>query len=166
MKNKAISWSEQESAVENAKTHLPRLLKRYFREGRKLADERPSPEILHQFRLSTKHVRYTLESFQPIYNSSLNELIRSLKDTQDFLGKISDANTTAHWLKTQLPARDKTVQKLSKLLEKEARQKTRKFPHFWRDHLDIPGSLKQWEEYLERPGRQKTGAAELKAGRS
>ncbi|MEE4193834.1 MAG: CHAD domain-containing protein, partial [Anaerolineae bacterium] len=55
-------------------------------------------EELHAMRIAGKHLRYTLELFAPIYKQALLPHIQAMKDIQDLLGEIHDADVWLGWL--------------------------------------------------------------------
>lgn len=55
-------------------------------------------EKLHAMRIAGKQLRYSLEIFAPIYNKSLLPHVQVMKDIQDLLGAIHDADVWISWL--------------------------------------------------------------------
>lgn len=58
----------------------------------------PHPERvseLHQMRIAAKHLRYTLEVFQPLYDRALRKPIKIVKEIQELLGEVHDCDV---WL--------------------------------------------------------------------
>jgi len=55
-------------------------------------------EKLHAMRIAGKHLRYTLELFAPIYKQALLPHIQAMKEIQDLLGEIHDADVWISWL--------------------------------------------------------------------
>lgn len=55
-------------------------------------------EQLHAMRIAGKRLRYSLEIFAPIYNKSLLPHVQVMKDIQDLLGAIHDADVWIDWL--------------------------------------------------------------------
>jgi CHAD domain-containing protein len=47
---------------------------------------------LHQMRIAAKHLRYTLEVFQPLYDRALRKPIKIVKEIQDLLGEVHDCD--------------------------------------------------------------------------
>jgi CHAD domain-containing protein len=128
-----------ESASEHARTILPKLARKYFEAGRKAIEGKRPPEELHEFRLETKRFRYTLELFRPLYGPNLDRNLKSLRELQSALGKISDFQAIHrvvagdHELETHL-------QHAQKAKLKDLRQSWRAF--------DSDGELKRWRTYL------------------
>jgi len=56
-------------------------------------DHTPTPEELHNLRISGKRLRYTAESLRELYPDRLALLIDLLKRNQDLLGEIQDCVT-------------------------------------------------------------------------
>ncbi len=55
-------------------------------------------EKLHAMRIAGKHLRYTMEIFAPIYDKALIPYVQVMKDLQDQLGLIHDADIWVSWL--------------------------------------------------------------------
>jgi len=51
---------------------------------------------LHAMRIAAKRLRYTLETFAPLYQSELLEPIRRIRTLQDLLGDIHDCDVWVH----------------------------------------------------------------------
>jgi CHAD domain-containing protein len=47
---------------------------------------------LHQMRIAAKHLRYTLEVFQPLYDRALRKPIKIVKEFQELLGEVHDCD--------------------------------------------------------------------------
>jgi CHAD domain-containing protein len=62
---------------------LADLIPKYWEAGDNATD-------LHQFRLATKHLRYTIELFAPVYGRGAQTKLGVLKDIQSHLGKFHD----------------------------------------------------------------------------
>jgi CHAD domain-containing protein len=55
----------------------------------------PYPERsaeLHQMRIAAKHLRYTLEVFEPLYDRALRKPIKIVKEIQELLGEVHDCD--------------------------------------------------------------------------
>jgi CHAD domain-containing protein len=50
---------------------------------------------LHQMRIAAKHLRYTLEVFQPLYERGLRKPLKIVKEIQELLGEVHDCDV---WL--------------------------------------------------------------------
>ena len=55
-------------------------------------------EKLHAMRIAGKRLRYSLEIFTPIYSKSLLPHVQVMKEIQDHLGAIHDADVWVSWL--------------------------------------------------------------------
>jgi len=82
------------TSQENARRLLPAMIGELFRAGREAARPDSSHRKLHQFRLKTKRVRYTLELFESVYGGTTTQIMESLKGLQEKLGAINDCATT------------------------------------------------------------------------
>jgi len=47
---------------------------------------------LHQMRIAAKHLRYTLEVFEPLYEKALRKPIKIVKEFQELLGEVHDCD--------------------------------------------------------------------------
>jgi CHAD domain-containing protein len=47
---------------------------------------------LHQMRIAAKHLRYTLEVFEPLYDRALRKPIKIVKEIQELLGEVHDCD--------------------------------------------------------------------------
>jgi CHAD domain-containing protein len=136
-----MKWKPSRNTAENAAAELPKLAEKYFRAGRKAVERDTKPRQLHQFRVATKRFRYALELFRPIYGTTLDQRLKSLRGIQDALGKISDYQTIQ-----KLIAGDGELRaKVHKGLEKSMRE----FRDEWKA-FDSGGELKRWKAYLTR----------------
>lgn len=53
---------------------------------------------LHEMRIAGKHLRYTMEIFEPLYENDLSPFIEIMKEIQDQLGEIHDCDVWITWL--------------------------------------------------------------------
>jgi CHAD domain-containing protein len=127
------------NASANARLILPKMARKYFEAGRKMMDAKRSPDELHKFRLKTKEFRYTLELFRPVYGPGLDGYIKSLRELQGALGKISDYQAIRRVL-----AGD---HKLESQIERALKGKLKDLRRSWRT-FDSDGALKRWRTYL------------------
>jgi CHAD domain-containing protein len=98
MKKWACKWEPQAVARGEAGRELPELLRHYFRRGDRAARPKTSEKRLHEFRLATKHTRYTLELFQPLYGAAIKPHLDGLKKIQQVLGQLNDCQATLELL--------------------------------------------------------------------
>lgn len=56
-------------------------------------------EILHEFRIAAKKLRYSLEFFEMCFNTSLSEQLKTLKEIQELLGDLHDSDVMIELLK-------------------------------------------------------------------
>jgi CHAD domain-containing protein len=67
--------------------------------------QRPTPEQLHNLRISGKRLRYSAESLSSLYPDRLTFLINLLKSLQDLLGEMQDCRTQRATLEAMLRRR-------------------------------------------------------------
>ena len=53
---------------------------------------------LHQMRIAAKHLRYAMESFEPLFKTRLKKPIKAAKAIQEILGDIHDCDVWTHFL--------------------------------------------------------------------
>jgi|HigsolmetaAR201D_1030396.scaffolds.fasta_scaffold08059_7 Uncharacterized conserved protein len=143
MKGTAQEWDESKPAVENARLRLPEMAERYFAEGNKVVSKAPAPERLHELRLATKHFRYTLELFRPLYGPGLEDRIGRLRKVQQLLGSINDAAVTRRLLDPKPDASAAIA-----FLDRRIEEKITEFQNFWKKYFGAPGERESWVRYL------------------
>lgn len=137
-KKPARLWEEKRPVAENARAHLPTLLREYFQAGRELVAARPAPADLHAFRLRTKRLRYTLELFAPVYGARLDPRLRELQQIQQLLGEINDCAAT-----------ERRLPQIQGFLEKLAARRTAAFERRWK-RFSTERNLRSWESELKK----------------
>jgi CHAD domain-containing protein len=157
MKEVVPNWKPEAPATLEARRVLPRLVREYFKAGRKL-NEQISPRALHAFRLMTKHLRYTLEAFEPLYGAALKPRIDALRPIQNALGESNDCEVLLALMGGQLPVRARAT------ISKRAREKRDEFLRYWREEFDAAGEDKKWEGYLKRATPNPVKASVVKKG--
>ena len=138
-----MKLKSSQTAAENARVVLGKLLENYFEAGRKAADGKRSPKELHAFRLATKQFRYSLELFRPVYGPSLERRLKTLHEIQTILGKLSDY----HSVRTLLAG----DQALEAKLDRATKKQLKEFHEQWAA-FDSAGQLKRWRAYLQKVG--------------
>jgi CHAD domain-containing protein len=149
-KDDALKWDESASPGANARRCLPELVLSYYREGRKAAAGDAAPEALHEFRLRTKRLRYTLELFRVCYGPGLERCLDALGRIQDHLGAISDCAATERTCLAVLPQDSPDRDRLRSYLDRRAAREAAAFRRYWRDAFDQPGQARRWEIYFRR----------------
>jgi CHAD domain-containing protein len=135
-----MKWKPQLRAAENAHTALPRLTEEYFDAGRRAASHGKSPKELHRFRVKTKHFRYTLEMFRPLYGRRLDPQIRRLQEVQRILGKMSDLHSISGLIDG--------YPDLARKVEHAAQARAKEFRTYWKHTFDAPHQLRAWKARL------------------
>jgi len=87
---------------ENCRRVLPRVVRRYFREGRRLLRRNPDFGELHRFRIRTKRVRYVLELYAEVYPRPLRGALAEFRGIQSALGKIQDQTMVIAYFEERL----------------------------------------------------------------
>jgi len=153
-------WDARLTAAQNAKAVLPGLAGHFFAAGRRLAARAVSPKKLHQFRLETKRVRYSLELFRPCYGPRLESRLKALKTIQDFLGELNDCISARQLVDGSAAATPREKKGLERYLKSRAAAQEAGFQKYWHEVFDAPGQQKKWVEYLKNyAGRNEAPAS-------
>jgi CHAD domain-containing protein len=142
-----IEWDESAGPAANAGRELPRLVSAYFGTVREFLAEDPTPLELHQLRLASKRLRYTLELFRPYYPAGIEDRLRALKKLQDWLGEVNDSVATGRLLRSAL----KNQSNVRKFLEDRAALQAAGFTRHWNEIFDAPGREVWWMDFLAKP---------------
>ncbi|MBI4909768.1 MAG: CHAD domain-containing protein [Acidobacteria bacterium] len=151
MKHRQGIWVPKTSARENAGRELPLFAAEYFLSGRKAARKGVSARRLHEFRLATKHFRYLLELFRPLYGSQFDLFFQQLRSVQTVLGELNDYAVTRALVLSEEPKPAKETRPLFDYLDSHQKKKTAAFRRFWKDEFDSEGAEERWKDYLARP---------------
>ena len=136
-------WKDKLTLQENLKKRMPKLAKRYFKQGRAALTPGTSWEEMHEFRLLTKRFRYTLETFKDLYGPAMKQRIESLRKVQTYLGDINDCIVTAALLEP-IEGMDQVRSKLAA----DADEITAKLRTYWAATFDADGAERVWTRYL------------------
>ncbi|MHB0988994.1 MAG: CHAD domain-containing protein [Bellilinea sp.] len=63
-----------------------------------IVDQPERVEELHAMRISAKRLRYTLETFAPLFEDGLKNYLKSMRNAQDMLGTIHDCDVWAVYI--------------------------------------------------------------------
>lgn len=171
MKRRQGKWVAAAPVEENAQRELPQFAKAYFSLGRKAARKGVSAERLHEFRLATKHFRYLLELFGPIYGPRLDNYIAQLRKVQTLLGDLNDFIVTREMVLGGPEAGTDDAKAAIAFLTKREEKKRAEFRDYWKSEFDADGREALWKQYLERqagrkaPGRQRRPSTDARAAR-
>jgi CHAD domain-containing protein len=150
MKSAKPEWDKAADAVANARTVLPKLAANYFQLGRELLAGNPAPPELHQLRLASKKLRYTLELFKSCYGPGFGERINALKTVQQMLGEINDTVAAERTIGGVLVAETGDSERAVEFLRKVGVDKAEAFRKHWAEVFDAPGRERWWTDYLAR----------------
>jgi hypothetical protein len=134
-------------------------------------DRRPTPEQLHNLRISGKRLRYSAESLRELYPDRLALLIDMLKVTQDRLGEIQDCVTQRGLIESSIARmRSRTPQNgqiaaLEKVVSEYERRQSTLFTQFqetWRGMTmdEFRASLKAMVSRVIKPKRERHASSE------
>ena len=151
MKHKRLRWKPEAEVAENARAVLPEMAVDYFRTGRKASKKKTTPEKLHEFRLRTKHFRYLLEFFAPLYGDKLTKPMESLRRIQTLLGELNDYAVTRRMLQDEPEA----VRLMEHLDELEGKRRA-EFRAYWREQFDGEGEEAKWLLLLDQARMPRT----------
>lgn len=147
-----IRWNERRGARENARRKLPDYVSSYFAFVRDVLAKDPPPGELHQLRLATKRLRYTLELFRPYYGRGLEERLEMLRTMQQRLGDVNDAVAAWDLLAKKL-GRSALRERTREFLHNRAEKDARAFRREWNRQFEAPGREQWWREYLAANGK-------------
>jgi CHAD domain-containing protein len=156
-KNGTFQWDDSASAGANARHSLPALVRAYYAQGRRLAGGDLSPEVLHEFRLGTKRLRYTVEMFRTCYGPGIERWLTALRQIQDHLGAINDCVTTRELVAAKLPPGAPERLRIERSLNARARREVAAFRHYWQATFDTPGEARRWTAYFSRAAARPMG---------
>lgn len=163
-----IRWQERRSAPVNARRALPGYVSYYFAYVRRVLAGNPPPRELHQLRLATKRLRYTLELFRPCYGRGLEDRLALLRTVQQRLGDVNDAVAAWDLLANKL-GRTAEHERMRKFLADRAEKEAREFRGEWEKLFESPGREQWWGEYLagtraSRAGKRKQNGPRMDRG--
>ena len=124
---------------------LSHMARRFFTVGHKAADGK-NPEDLHEFRITAKKFRYTLELFVSFYSASFNGILEALKVIQGLLGDINDCETAR-----QIISKHQGFKNLETWLTKRENKKIREFRQQWAERFGDDQTEKKWIGQLSQP---------------
>jgi len=85
----------------------------------------------HEMRIKAKHLRYTMETFAPLYKNGLTQEIQVMKDFQDLLGEMHDSDVWLSYLSRFLDESEEN--------EKKPAKKDLKTPEFKKAVVEFSG---------------------------
>ena len=89
------------SVERNCLRILPRLVRRYFKLGRRLTPQ-TSNQDLHQFRIRTKRMRYITELYADLYPRPLRKSLAQFRRIQGILGGLQDQTMVIGYFEQRL----------------------------------------------------------------
>lgn len=147
-----MRWDDNVSPAANIRVRLPKRLRKYIAIGNASFDHKKSWSELHEFRLHTKRMRYTLELFSEFYGPHYAELIDRIRRVQTILGDVNDLIAARKLLKGVDDAGD-----LREEFRERAHRKLAKARTFWRSEFSDAGAAR-WLRYLKTQARMRTAA--------
>ncbi len=132
----------------------------FFTQGNRAAEAKASARKLHEFRLTGKKFRYTLELLEPVYGSGLRARLEPIRAVQTLLGDVNDCRAAR-----DLIAAWEGSDAFDARLRKRQRRKTRDFAAKWQETLAGAKEAQQWTRYL-RGVEAKTPVPRKAAGRA
>jgi CHAD domain-containing protein len=141
-------WRADLDINANLRRALPKLARNYFKAGdRALLKDRGWEEV-HDFRITTKRFRYTLELFGSFYGPGFKERIEELKQVQYLLGAAHDCLVAAELLKPI-----SGTEQVREELNQKAEAKLKRARSWWRANLGSEAAQHRWITYLQRSSR-------------
>jgi CHAD domain-containing protein len=145
MKKKKKRWDDRLSLHENLRARLPKMARKYLTRGAQALRSNSDWEELHQFRLATKRIRYTLEIFAPLYGPGFAARIEHVKKVQTLLGEANDF-IMASGLLRESDGQEAAV----KRLEDDAEGHIRKLRAWWGTTMGTAAAADRWVQYFSR----------------
>jgi CHAD domain-containing protein len=145
-----MRWDAEASPAGNAGTALPKMARQWFERGLRASGTAVRHKDLHAFRLETKHFRYTLELFRPVYGPGLVRLLELLKSLQASLGDLNDCVIAGAYI-TEAIANAGERRIVKRRLAARALRQRAKFRRLWKDAFGAPHARERWIRYLSRP---------------
>ena len=96
------SLRPEKSVRGNFRRVVPRLMRRYFRRGRRLVKARAAFPELHQFRIRTKRVRYIAELYEELFPKPLTRAVSEFRAIQQILGALQDQSMVVDYFERRL----------------------------------------------------------------
>jgi CHAD domain-containing protein len=157
-----MRWDTDASPSRNAGMVLPQTARDWFESGQRAAADTVSDKALHEFRLATKHFRYTLELFRPVYGPGLEDRLERLKQVQTSLGDLHDCVIAADYIADAV--KNKTARAaVERHLASCALRRRARFLRLWRTNFSPPDECERWVRYLSRPKELAGNAARRKS---
>jgi CHAD domain-containing protein len=147
----------QEGIRAFARRALDRIAKDFLKRGNEASSPEASPEGLHHFRIAVKKFRYTLEMFRPVFGSSLNPVVASVRRASALLGNINDCVTVA-----EMVVGYKGGRQLADRLKKRQHRKTEEFRKFWKEEFSDDERL---QSILDQPAKKPAASSRMGHGR-
>ena len=138
-----------EDAALLARTELPPIAADFFKAGRKTVLKADSSTRLHEFRLTAKRFRYTLELFRDFFGPVYVERLERVREIQSLLGKRQDYAVLAARLAPFAPIDDALQAALTESETRGLRCED-EFRRYWEETFDAPGEELKWQRYLMR----------------
>src|SRR5437763_1363335 len=101
-----VRWNDELPAAENIRKRLPKRFRNYINAGHEAFESKAGWNALHDFRIETKRMRYTLELFPEYFGPRYAELIERVRRVQTLLGEINDLVTARRLLKSREDAEE------------------------------------------------------------
>jgi CHAD domain-containing protein len=134
-------------------------------------DQMPTPEQLHDLRISGKRLRYSAESLREFYPDRLALLLGVLKGAQDLLGEIQDCVTQRALIETYIARlrrrapRHAHLEALENIASEYERRQSTLFMQFretWRGMMmdEFRASLKAMVSRVKKTKRERPATSE------
>ncbi len=124
---------------------LKLLVEEFFAHGRD-AVESSDPTHLHAFRITTKHLRYTIEITKP---KQAKQRLEKLKILQEVLGNMNDAVVAEKYL-MQLPSLSTKASRLPARLKGKAAKHITEFRNYWKTEFNTEGNKEEWVKWAAK----------------
>ena len=129
-----------------AKRILPEMAAELFRHGWTATHEAASVEEVHEFRIATKNLRYTLDQFAPLYGPPLAGMASQFKAVQGLLGDFNDCATVRRLVVRQKISKQPGGKEILAALKKRQKKKLAQFQKEFTPVFSDASTLKMWKE--------------------
>ncbi|MCL1977519.1 MAG: YfcE family phosphodiesterase [Candidatus Bathyarchaeota archaeon] len=143
------------SVIEKASQNITSRLKTFLALSKYVHQESASLKH-HEMRIDAKHLRYTMETFAPLYKNELTQEIQLMKNFQDLLGEIHDCDiwliTISHFTTNQ-PENDNQQKPLKKDLQTdEFKKAATAFLAYITEHRkrNYNNFIQQWDKAMKQ----------------
>lgn len=144
-----MHWNNSEAIAPNLRRVLAKRWQEYLDTGQDAFSTKRSWTELHEFRIQTKRIRYTLELFEDYYGPAYEGLLERLRKMQNHLGDVNDLIAARQLLKKAAG-----TDEIREQLKGRAERKLAQTRTYWRKEFSDEAAAR-WTRYLRTQARPK-----------